>query len=213
MKTSNQTNAEKTMDNFREYLKGSGHNIVAENVDCSSTSGFICESITKSNRFILKIRVDEKIQFAVLEAYAGISVPKPYRTMAAEYCNKQNDRHKVSYFCVSEQGDVYSHMESSFIDGPLSGKALEELEHIALASLVSCYDDFQQIARGVLLDKENDDKNPLDLLSRLRSEMGVDDEDDELDSLIPNSDIAEMLKQLRGEEEDEYNDEPDEETA
>lgn len=212
MKTSNQANAEKTMDNFREYLNSANHNIVGENLDCSSAKGFICESITKSKRFILKIRVDESIGYAILEAYSGITIPTPYRTMAAEYCMRESDKRKVSYLGIDSQGSVYCHCETSFKDGPVSGSTLKSMEGVAFGSLLSCYDDLQQIARGVLLDKENEEKDPLDLLSRLRRDMGMDDEDDSDDhSDIPDIDISEMLKRLGSDDDDDDDEEEDDE--
>ncbi|MGN0533227.1 MAG: hypothetical protein ACI4IK_02605 [Eubacterium sp.] len=209
MKNSNQTNAEKTMDNFREYLNSAHHNIVGENLDCSSAKGFICESITKSKRFILKIRVDESIGYAILEAYSGITVPKPFRTMAAEYCMRESDKRKVSSLKIDSQGSVYCHCETSFKDGPVSGSTLKSMEGVAFGSLLSCYDDLQQIARGVLLDKENEE-DPLDLLSRLRRDMGMDDDDDSDDhSDISDIDIGEMLKRLGSDDDDDDEEEDD----
>lgn len=205
-------NYEQTISNFKEYLKNSGHNTVAENLDCSSVKGFICESFLEERRFILKIRIEEKLQFAVIEAYAGINIPKAYRTMAAEYCNKHNDKRLVSSLCISAQGDVYTHVES-FIDGSLSKEAIKEMESIAVVSLITCYDDVQQIARGVLIDKDDDEREPFAMPSRHHSEPMFDYENDSFRPYIPNS-VSEMLKQLRDDEEDdEYNDEPDEETA
>lgn len=206
------TTFEKTMENFREYLKKSGHNIVAENIKGSAT-GFICESLTSDKRFILKIRVDENLEYAVLEAYPGISIPKPYRTMAMEYCMRKTDERKVSYLAVDyDQGDVYAHTEAPFRDGALSGETLHEMERMVFSVLMSCYDDLQQIARGVLLDNEDKDESKLDLLSRLYKDMAADDEDDDSENdcihRTPNIDIADILKQL----EDDV-DNPDEEIA
>lgn len=192
------TTFEKTMENFREYLKNSGHNIVAENIKGSAT-GFICESLTSDKRFILKIRVDENLAYAVLEAYPCISIPKPYRTMAMEYCMRKTDERKVAYLAVDcDQEDIYAHTEAPFRDGALSGETLHEMERIVFSLLMSCYDDLQQIARGVLLDNEDKDKSKLDLLSRLYKDIVADDEYDEDDDISQDSDIdiADILKQL-----------------
>ena len=79
--------------------------------------------------------------------------------------------------------------------------------------MISCYDDVQQIARGVLIDKDDDEREPFVMPSRHYSEAMFDYENDSFRPYIPNS-VSEMLKQLRDDEEDdEYNDEPDEETA
>lgn len=201
------TNYEQTMENIREYLKNSHHNIVAENLDGSSMSGFLCESLTSDKRFILRINVDEKLEYVILQVYAGLSIPKPYRTMAMEYCMKETDLRKLSYIAVdNEQGAVYSHVETSFKDSALSGETLKDMEKLAFHVILSCYDDLQQIARGVLLDNEDKDKSNLDLLSRLYKDMMEDDEDnkDENDNLAhtPSIDIAEMLKQLEGNDDD-----------
>lgn len=206
------TNFERTMENFREYLKNSTHNIVAENIR-GSVAGFICESLTSDKRFIVKIKVDKDLEYVVLETYPCISIPKPYRTMAMEYCMKKTDKRKVSYLAVDyDQGDVYAHTEAPFKDGALSGETLKEMERITFSALMSCYDDLQQIARGVLLDNEDEDESKLDLLSRLYKDMVADGEDDDSeDDDIPqdaNTDIADILKQLEDDVEN-----PDEEIA
>lgn len=197
------TNYEQTMENFREYLKNSHHNIVAENFDGFSAGGFLCESLTSDKRFILKISINEKLEYVILQMYADITIPKPYRTMAMEYCMKETDLRKLSYIAIdNEQGAVYSHVETSFKDSALSGDTLKDMEKLAFHIILACYDDLQQIARGVLLDNEDKDKSNLNLLSCLYKDMmgdNVDDEDDNDDSThAPSIDIAEMLRQLEG---------------
>lgn len=165
MKAKYTNNAEQTINNIRNHLK-CNYNIVVEedNVNFPYTSScFIYESNTrdkKDKKFVLKIDVDDINGFAVLDAYVNISIPEPYRAIAAKYCMRKIAEQKLSYIdFYPKSGYAFTRVESSFADAPLSESILANMERIALSTLFACYDDLEQIAKGEFVENnnENDD--------------------------------------------------------
>lgn len=185
------TNAEQTINNIRNHLKKFNYNIVVEedNVDFPYTSScFIYESNIKDKKdkkFVLKIDVDDINGFAVLDTYVNISIPEPHRAIAAKYCMRKNSERKLSYICFyPESGYVFTRVEISFADAPLSESTLSNMECIALSTLFTCYDDLEQIAKGEFVENNNENG-------------------DCLASLIPDDEFFEILQELANEYEKE----------
>lgn len=151
-------NYEVTMTNFEEHLtEKSGHNTIARNLSGSSSNGFLTEILTGNNRFFLKIRVDEKVECAIMEAYPQIRVPEPYRAMTASFCMQKNAEKKVGNLVLDpDQGDIHCHVEASFHDAPLTGETLEEMEHIAITFLMSCQEELECLSHGMLPSSHNE---------------------------------------------------------
>lgn len=139
-----------TIDNISAYLMHkSRHNTAARIMDGSSSIGFVSEILTRDRRIWLKIRVDDKINFVMIEAFPGISVAQPYRGAAAMFCMHENDSSKVGNLVIDpDTGDIYCHVESSIKDAPLSGETIEKLEGIAVSSLLGCIEDLERVAHG-----------------------------------------------------------------
>lgn len=166
MKAKYTTNAEQTINNIRNHLKKCNYNIVIEeeNVDFPYTSSyFIYEGDVKDKNFVLKIDVDDINGFAVLDAYVNISIPEPYRAIAAKYCMRKIAERKLSYIdFYPKSGYAFTRVESSFADAPLSESILANMERIALSTLFACYDDLEQIAKGEFVENNNENDDFLD---------------------------------------------------
>ena len=200
MKAKYTTNAECTIKNIRNYLKKCNYNIIVEedNVDFPYTSScFIYESNTrdkKDKKFVLKIDVDDINGFAVLDAYVNICIPRPQREIAAKYCMRKIGERKLSSIAFNaESGYVFTRIESSFADAPLSESTLSNMEHIALSTLFACYDDLEQIAKGEFVENNNEND---------------DFSDDEFFEIL-----KELANEYKQKANNQNNDDPDEETA
>lgn len=166
-----------TMVNIEEYLTlHSNHNTISRNLPGSSSSGFLCEILTEGRSYFMKLRVDDKIDYVILEMYPGITVQPPYIPMAAQYCMEKTDDKKVgSYRIAYNRGDVYFHIEASMKDAPVSGETIEHMEHIAIASLRVCENDLEFISHGLMPApaKEEKPNKSGDLKSLLHAAMAA----------------------------------------
>lgn len=123
-----------TMNNCREYIR-SNENVKEgyENLDGSNCSGF---EYTLQNSMAVKLRVDKKIDYVIMEVYPGITVRGVHQSMAAEYCQRASEYPGVGYLAVDvDQGNVYCHCESSFRDNPVTSKLLKMMEDAAITML------------------------------------------------------------------------------
>ena len=140
-----------TMTNFEEYLTNKcGHNTIARNLDGSSSTGFMSKILMRDRRFFMKVYVDEKTECAIVEVYPGINVAAPYRAMTSQLCMKKNAERKAGILVVDPvHGDIYSHVESFFKEGPLTGETLEEMVDTAMSALVLCQNELECISHGM----------------------------------------------------------------
>ena len=163
------TNYDVTMTNFEEHLnEKSGHNTIARNLSGSSSNGFMSEVLTGRNRYFLKIRVDEKIDCVIMEAYPGIRVPEPYRAMTASFCMQKNAEKKVGNLVLDpDQGDIHCHVEASFHDAPLTGETLEKMEHIVITFLMSCQEDLERVSHGMMPTSDNKGNDIRNLMKKM----------------------------------------------
>lgn len=136
------TNFELTTENVRDYLIQGHYNLVGEIINDDEMTGFLCEVVTEDKRTFFKIRIDDTIQFLIFEIYSGITIPEPYRSMAAEYVACESEKYKVGNIRVDmDRGDVYAHVESSFKDSPITTDVFAELELTAYSLFAATYDD------------------------------------------------------------------------
>lgn len=123
-----------TMNNCREYIQ-SNPNVKEgyENLDSSGCNGF--EYILQ-NSVAVKLRVEKEIGYVIMEVYPGITVRGVHQSMVAEYCQRVSECPGVGYLAVDvDQGNMYFHSESSFLDNPVSSKLLNMMEEAAIAML------------------------------------------------------------------------------
>ena len=143
------SNYTETMKNFEEFLAKSNYNCTAKFLEGSSDTGFYAELLTNAGNFFVKIRVDESIEFVVVEVYPGIKITPSRRAVAAQLIQDLNDEKKVGNIRLNyKHGDVYSHLETSIKDAPASGATLEKLIMIAITHLLSCKDSLEELAHG-----------------------------------------------------------------
>lgn len=123
-----------TMNNCRGYIRNNPNVKAAyENLEASSCSGF---EYTLQNSVAVKLRVDRKIGFVIMEVYPGITVRGAHQSMVAEYCQRVSECPGAGYLAVDvDQGNVYFHSESSFLDNPVSPELLKMMENAAIAML------------------------------------------------------------------------------
>ena len=123
-----------TMNNCRDYIRNNpsvkeGY----ENLDGSNCSGF---EYTLQNSMAVKLRVDQKIDYVIMEVYPGITVRGIHQSIVSEYCQRASEYPSVGYLAVDmDQGNVYLHCESSFRDNPVTSKLLKMMEETAIAML------------------------------------------------------------------------------
>lgn len=130
----NVNNYFETMNNCREHIR-SNPNVKEgyENLDGSNCSGF---EYTLQNSVAVKLRVDKKIDYVIMEVYPGITVRGAHQSMVAEYCQRVSECPGVGYLAVDvDKGNVYFHSESSFRDNPVTSKLLKMMEDAAIAML------------------------------------------------------------------------------
>ena len=183
-------NYEATLAAFEEYLMTkSHHNTVAKILDCSSSAGFLCEVLTSNESYFLKIRVDKNIEFAIVEAYPGITVLAPYQAMTAQYCQGKSDEKKVSYLCASpDNGRLFCHIEASFKDAPLTGESLKDMEQIIISFLHDYREELEYVTHGLFPPKREEDdkerriKELLEGLSDSKEEGTAGDDDFDADT-------------------------------
>jgi len=159
-----------TMRNIEEYLiRTSNHNTTAKNLEGSSSDGFICEIMTKQNSYFMKVRVDKNLEYVTVDVYPGINVMPQFRAMAAQYCMEKSDEKKIGTICISSRhGDIYSHVESSIKDAPLSGETLEEMENIAITCVHTCQEDLEFISHGLIPSNKEKGDSVAEMLERFR---------------------------------------------
>lgn len=123
-----------TMNNCRDYIRNNPNVKEGyENLDGSNCSGF---EYTLHNSMAVKLRVDKKIDFAIMEVYPGITVRGVHQSMVAEYCQRVSECPGAGYLAVDvDQGNVYFHCETSFRDNPVTSKLLKMMEDAAIALL------------------------------------------------------------------------------
>lgn len=123
-----------TMNNCRDYIRNNPNVKEGyENLDGSNCSGF---EYTLQNSMAVKLRVDKKIDYVIMEVYPGITVRGIHQSMVAEYCQRASECPGVGYLAVDvDQGNVYLHCESSFRDNPVASKLLKMMEETAVAML------------------------------------------------------------------------------
>ncbi|HWQ51386.1 MAG TPA: hypothetical protein VN369_06225 [Terriglobales bacterium] len=206
-------NYEATLRAFEEFLvTKSNHNTVAKMQDCSSSTGFLCEVLTSNESYFLKIRVDKNIEFAIVEAFPGITALPPYRAMTAQYCQGKTDEKKVAYLCASsDNGRLFCHIEASFKEAPLTGETLEDMEQIVISFLHDYREELEYVTHGLLFPKGEDDRERRlkDLLSGLEDgKDGAAKEDDDFDgdpsgrAGFPFGGLAKFLAGCAGDEDD-----------
>lgn len=166
-----------TMANIEEYLAlRSNHNTVSRNLPGSSANGFLCEILTEDRSYFMKLRVDDKIDYVILEMYPGITVQPPYIPMTAQYCMEKTDEKKVGGYRIAyNHGDIYFHIEASIKDAPVSGDTIEQMECIAIASLRTCENDLDLISHGLMPvpAKEEKPNKPVDFKELLHAAMAA----------------------------------------
>lgn len=196
------SNFELTTRNVRDYLMQGHYNLVGEIINDDEMTGFLCEVITDDKRSFFKIRIDDTIQFLIFEIYSGITIPEPYRNMAAVYAARESEIYKVGNIRVDmDRGDVYVHVESSFKDSAITTEAFEEMELTAYSLFTSTYDDFMQIARGSQLERKDDKKkNKLRSMFQKVHEQRSFDFDDEFDG--EDIDVMDLIRNLDHNNED-----------
>lgn len=194
------TNYLETIENVRNYLGTAGHNTVAENLECSSSTGFLIESLFSDQRIILKVRIDSNIDTIIVEGYPMITIPTHDLGVACQYLMSKTSQYKVGYIGIDDNRNVYSHVESSFKDAPISEETFEDLEHIAISILVNNFEEIQKLTKDVLSCLTGED-NELDL----ESLIDLDDDKSDINSFLEDLDFESLLAQANDDETvDEY---------
>ena len=142
-------NRAQTLKNFEEHLTVSNHNMAARTISSSGPQGFLCEICTENSSYFMKILIDPEIEFAIIEAYLGIKVQPSLFTIAAQYVLQINDEKKVGSLHISDHGDIYCHVEASFVSTPLTGKDLEKMTQIAISFLEEHRHGLEHICQGI----------------------------------------------------------------
>ena len=143
------SNYEITLKNFEEYVTTGDYNTVAKTLDTPQAQGFLCELLTEYASFFLKIRLDGALGFAMVDVYPGITIPPWDYPAAAQYIAEKNAEKKVGSLQICPQhGDLYYHVESSFLSSPLTGIDLMAMEDIAVSSLLSCREDLFRMGQA-----------------------------------------------------------------
>lgn len=139
-----------TIENVRNYLETAGHNTVAENLECSSSTGFLIESLFSDQRVVLKVRIDSNIDTIIVEGYPMITISTHDLDAACQHLMSKTSQYKVGYIGIDDNRNVYSHVESSFKDAPISEETYEDLEHIAISILINNFEENQKLTKDVL---------------------------------------------------------------
>lgn len=199
---------EETFKNVEECLKETNYNIVAKNIS-GSFNGFFCERLSNNCKFYIKIRIDENINFLITEIYPAISVPKPFRAAAAEFCAKVSNMHKVGNMCIDpDYGNFYWKIETSFEYGAVPSDTIEQILGLSTVAVIRFYPEMENIARGILPKSENEEHDS-DLISRMLADMDADDDeaisaminklDEEIGKLIEEESIDGSAEELENE--------------
>lgn len=145
------TNYDLTLQNFQAHLTAGGYHTVARTLPPTPDQGFLCELLTDGiPSFLLKIRPDQTLGFALLEAYPGLTIPPDRWALAAQYITSRNAETKVGTLCLCpHHGDLSCRVEASFLSAPLTGQDLAAMERIAVSLLLACQEDLARICRGL----------------------------------------------------------------
>lgn len=203
-----------TMNNCRDYIR-SNPNVKEgyENLDGSNCNGF---EYTLQNSVAVKLRVDKKIDYVIMEVYPGITVRGVHQSMVAEYCQRMSECPGVGYLAVDvDQGNVYFHSESSFRDNPVTSKLLKMMEDAAVAMLdkhapiIDClaygrlpsssFPLMENPADGNALVGAAEEQNLLDMnIEEIRSHLTNSGHNVAAENLNPNSPIRYFLETISG---------------
>ena len=203
-----------TMNNCRDYIRNNPNVKEGyENMDGSNCSGF---EYTLQNSMAVKLRVDKKIDYVIMEVYPGITVRGTHQSMVAEYCQRVSECPGVGYLAVDvDQGNVYLHCESSFRDNPVTSKLLKMMEDTAVATLDKHAPIIECLAYGRLPNSpfplmeepvENtevvgsaEEQNLLDMnIEEIRAHLTNSGHNVAAENLNPNSPIRYFLETISG---------------
>ena len=153
-------NNEQTLKNFEDHLIVSDHNMAARTISYSGPQGFLCEICTETSSYFTKILIDPDIEFAIIEAYLGIRVQPAFFTVAAQYVLSINEEKKVGSLHISDYGDIYCHVEASFVSSPLTERDLDRMTQIAISFIEDCKCELEHVCQGILPSNRRPGCNP-----------------------------------------------------
>ncbi len=134
-------NAEKTIQNFKEYLKSTKHNCAAQTI-AGSYNGFFIEVLTP-DKYHIEVSVDEALSLVTLKAYSvkvnAADLLKQAQIKAVEL----SDRIKAGAYGISSTtGELYYKISTSILENPADGEVLAQLEELSIRMLSSVEDQF-----------------------------------------------------------------------
>ncbi len=88
--------------------------------------------------------------------------------MTSQLCMRKNAERKAGILIVNpEHGDIYSHVECFFKEGPLTAETLEEMVDTALSALVLCQNELECISHGMPCPQKDEEADLDALISSL----------------------------------------------
>lgn len=211
---------DRTIAAIRDHIVDSGHNVVAETLNETSTVPFFLETICDDTRYRDYMFI--KDGFLIRALKLDIKCADAYRTQAAQFCNKSSNEKKVGFLRIAEDGYPYCMVSTYLLDGPepISEETLTEMERIAITFLHLSAPKLAYICNGVIppenveedvrdpkreiardmvhqllrgsCPEENDSHSLFDLLASMNA-----DDTDGLEEMDPTS-MEEFLNLLRG---------------
>lgn len=148
MNTYPSDNYDVTIQNIKTHLSRHGiYNSVAQNLNSSDSTSFLCELIAAGHLFFLKIRIDRAIGFVLCDLYPLISIAPNNRQIVSLYCMRRTSEWKASTLQLDmETNAVLAHVESSFRDAPMSSETFAYLEQLLVSSMLSCCDELIMVS-------------------------------------------------------------------
>lgn len=141
-------NYDVTIQNIKDYLSRHGrYNSVAQNLNSSDLTSFLCELIAAEHLFFLKIRIDQTIGFVLCDLYPLISIAPNNRQIVSLYCMRKTSEWKACTLQLDvETNAVLAHVESSFRDAPMSSETFAYLEQLLVSSMLSCCNELIMVS-------------------------------------------------------------------
>lgn len=145
---------EETMANCRRYLSTNANVKMAfENQESSSCPGF---EYTLKDGTHIKLRIDNGIGYATIEAYPGITVHDAHQSfLVCEYCQQVTKVPAIGYLALEpDKASIYYHTESCFKDSPISENVFKLMEEAATQTLKKHRPILDCLAYGRLPDRD-----------------------------------------------------------
>lgn len=138
-----------TMNNCRAYLNN--HSDIASSFEHMASSSYDGFEYFLKNGMSVKILLDKKSEFLIMEVFPGITARDGYQTLVCEYCQSVSDVSYAGYLAVdTDQGNVYFHIATSMHDNAVTAKLLNKMEHTAIDMLNKHTPIIERLAYGRL---------------------------------------------------------------